>query len=248
VAVLQYHLHAVSTTNSKGVVGYIRLQPPALELSPPADSTRAKRFIRDGRLDLDRCGDSILAPLPAHKYVFGEWFGGATARVTRAAVLKKDTHHRRMERERREDMEQRHGQILREAEETKEDVVQANTKEKQKGTPLRSVRNLEDYIAARVGLAASKLHCSFCDTIVDRCTEVTTGETAMMDGIETLLPPQILRKYFYRSLREGHVSSQALGAMQAELTGKCDVDDDYEYGDVDERKHQFPMFWMERDA
>lgn len=247
VAVLQYYAHAVSTTNSKGVVGYIRLQPPAEATTPPV-APNIKDCIRDGHVDLDRCGDSILAPVPVHAYTLGEWFGGATARATRAAVVKKETHFRRMEREQREEMDQRQGQILREAEETKQEAEEVSADTNTKEAPLRPIRNLDDYIAARVGLAASRLHHSFCDTIAERCTAVTAAETDMLDRIETLLPAELLSKYFYRSLREGQVTSGALAAMQTELTGEGGGDDDYEYDDADGRRHQFPMFWMERDA
>jgi hypothetical protein len=204
IAVMQYYVNPQKCliTNSKGIVGYVRIfeDPDNTERVPSGASLHTIKHPKTGELVVDVDASEVLANIPTQTLRTSEWgslLGSTSESCVRRSVTKKNTHLKRLTSDRSQELNDKASRVLEEACNKKRDGG-------------KNITTIDDFVAGRIGLAASRLHLRYCDVVDEKTQPVIESEEAMMDRLEQIVPHKILAHYFYAKVLRGGVSTLSL--------------------------------------
>jgi hypothetical protein len=149
-------------------------------------------------LDLD--ASDVLGPIPIQSREVGAWsslFGVGDASHLRHSIAKKNAQLKRISNDRSQELKDRESAVSDEA----------SNKRRDGG---KNITTLDDFVAGRIGLAASRLHLRYCDVVDEKTNPILKTETMVMDRLEQIIPHSILAHYFYANMLRGGMTSDAL--------------------------------------
>jgi hypothetical protein len=204
VAVIQYYVNPQTCviTNSKGVAAYLRI----FEDESNVEATTLNASVYNLKhpttnvdvLDLD--ASDVLGPIPIQTKEVGAWsslFGVKDAAHVRHSIAKKNAQLKRISNDRSQELKDRESAVSDEA----------SNKRRDGG---KNITTLDDFVAGRIGLAASRLHLRYCDVVDEKTKPIVKTETMVMDRLEQIIPPSILAHYFYANMLRGGMTTDAL--------------------------------------
>jgi hypothetical protein len=204
VAVIQYYVNPQTCviTNSKGVAAYLRIfedenNVEATSLNAAVCNLKHPTTNADV-LDLD--ASDVLGPIPIQSREVGAWsslFGVGDASHLRHSIAKKNAQLKRISNDRSQELKDRESAVSDEA-----------TNKRRDGG--KNITTLDDFVAGRIGLAASRLHLRYCDVVDEKTNPILKTETMVMDRLEQIIPHSILAHYFYANMLRGGMTSDAL--------------------------------------
>jgi hypothetical protein len=204
IAVLQYYVDPKKCliTNSKGIVGYVRIfeDPENTECVPPDATLHTFTHTNTGELVLDADSSHVLANIPTQTLPVTKWgslLGSANASCVQRSITKKNSQLKRLTNDRSQELNDKASRVLEEACDKKRDGG-------------KNITTIDDFVAGRIGLAASRLHLRYCDVVEEKTQPVIKSEEAMMDRLERIVPQNVLAHYFYSKVLRGGVSTSSL--------------------------------------